>query len=608
MGRRSAERASRNRSFVERGNASPPGWMSIYEDASDAEKGGGAAELQVPDYTDPANASGGGGSEMMPGGKDYETKTDKRPLIAIAAVAIVGYLLYSKPWDDGSGTAQTNDYDYQAPTPTYQAPPPPPTYRPPPPPPVFYPPPPPPPLGCTAQPPRPNNGYYTVQPGGTTATLQCNSGYRPSGVTTIYCTNNFWNGAGTCTASQPVQSGNGGTGVVVPGARSGQHGRFVAVNTALHWDQAKEYCERTFPGGTLASIHSKEEQKDADDACREMPLSTDWDDSNQGHPHACWIGMYEDHAQGGFVWADESPVTFLNFHAGEPNNDARITEAGHEEDKVEINFAGWGGAWNDNHNEGAAGFTHHAASCADGSCDSNAEGMYPVCQTEAWSRVGGMTGDGGVVPSTVFVPPTRVTVDRFVALPVAYDMEAADEQCKAELGPSAGLASIHSAEDQRNAASACDQLVMKEEEAGVPHGCWIGFRRVGPTVWSWKDGTTVDYQNWAPGEPNDYRSADTTSHSSSHGEEAVEMDFRASLSGNTARAGGWNDNSIYGQAGHTADQAPAWGTLAVFGAFPLCQSYTPAQTPSNGGKLNVICSHEQQACPGLTPLLHAQAR
>jgi hypothetical protein len=556
--------------------------MSIYENADDAES---PAALTVPDYGDVAAGKDSvGGSEMM-GGKDFQTTTDKRPLIAVAAVVIVGYLVYSNTGDPAEQGADTYQAVAPPPPPPYYTPPPPPSYYPPPPPPPSYYPPPPP--TCTAPVPMVANGHYAAF--GTTAVLQCNPGSSMGAYGgQITCLNNVWSGGpGTCTPATgatnpygrpPPPPYTGGTTVpgaqaLAPGARSAPHGRFVAINTPMHWEDARTYCEQTFPGGTLASIHSKEEQLDADNACREMPLSTDWADSNMGHPHACWIGMYEDHAQRGFVWSDRSAVSYLNFHAGEPNNDARITDAGHEEDKVEINFAGWGGAWNDNHNEGARGFTNHAASCQDGSCDTNADGMYPVCQTSGWTNVGGMTGDGGVRASTVFIPPTKVTVGRFVALPAAYDMETADEQCKAE--GYTGLASIHSAQEQQQAASACDQLVLREDESGVPHGCWIGYRRAGPTVWTWRDGTNVDYQNWAPGEPNDYHGNDG-SHSSSHGEEASEMDFRASLTGNSARAGGWNDNSVNGQAGHNADQAQAWGTLAVFGAFPLCQSMVPA--------------------------------
>ena len=90
--------------------------MSIYENADDAES---PAALTVPDYGDvAAGMDSVGGSEMM-GGKDFQTTTDKRPLIAVAAVVIVGYLVYSNTGDPAEQGADT----YQA-----VAPPPPPPY------------------------------------------------------------------------------------------------------------------------------------------------------------------------------------------------------------------------------------------------------------------------------------------------------------------------------------------------------------------------------------------------------------------------------------------------------------------------------------------------
>eukprot|EP01044_Picomonas_judraskeda_P022985 COSAG03_NODE_5899_length_1153_cov_1.105313_1_plen_148_part_10 len=136
------------------------------------------------------------------------------------------------------------------------------------------------------------NGAYLLGYGGTTATLQCNVGGAPSAYgRSISCVGNVWQGQiGSCTAAvaPPPPYNSGGTvSAVAPGGRSQPHGRFVAVNTALHWDEARAYCERTFPGGTLVSIHRKEEQKDADDACREMPLSTDWGHSTSDRPGQC---------------------------------------------------------------------------------------------------------------------------------------------------------------------------------------------------------------------------------------------------------------------------------------------------------------------------------
>ena len=59
-------------------------------------------------------------------------------------------------------------------------------------------PPPPPAAGCTAPVPLVQGGMYTIQFGGTSATLRCNYGFTPSAFATISCTNNFWSQSGTC--------------------------------------------------------------------------------------------------------------------------------------------------------------------------------------------------------------------------------------------------------------------------------------------------------------------------------------------------------------------------------------------------------------------------
>ena len=147
--------------------------MSIYEDG-DAETG--SASLVVPDYGKVSEGSefGGGGNQ-----KDFKTEVDHKPLIAVAAVLAVGYLVYSS-----TSTPETTDnQDANAP--------------------VGYTPPPPP-ASCTAQLPSVQGGYYHVDQvyGANSATLMCNYGMTVSTYgTSITCTNNFWTQSGTCTAA-----------------------------------------------------------------------------------------------------------------------------------------------------------------------------------------------------------------------------------------------------------------------------------------------------------------------------------------------------------------------------------------------------------------------
>ena len=101
------------------------------------------------------------------------------------------------------------------------------------------------------------------------------------------------------------------------------------------------------------------------------------------------------------------------------------------------------------------------------------------------------------------------------------------------------LASIHSYTEQQQAASAC--MAYASDQDDVPFSCWLGFVDLGQEGgFVWLDGSSVSFVDWSPGEPNDAGS----------GEDAVEMDFRASR----GNFGGWNDAS-------NADD---------YRAFPIC--------------------------------------
>ena len=58
----------------------------------------------------------------------------------------------------------------------------------------------------------------------------------------------------------------------------------------------------------VCSIHNKNEQKDAVDACKGMELSKVWDssdtgfDANSKHPVGCWIGLADTTAETAFSW------------------------------------------------------------------------------------------------------------------------------------------------------------------------------------------------------------------------------------------------------------------------------------------------------------------
>ena len=106
------------------------------------------------------------------------------------------------------------------------------------------------------------------------------------------------------------------------------------------------------------------------------------------------------------------------------------------------------------------------------------------------------------------------------------------------------------------------------EVGDSPHGCWIGLNdNFQERHLSWTDGSVVNFQAWAPGEPNSNGNSATQ-------EDVVEMDFRligrctgsayAANQNNGCqttdfRNGEWNDNQNGGDGGS-------------MGAYPLCQT------------------------------------
>ena len=75
-------------------------------------------------------------------------------------------------------------------------------------------------------------------------------------------------------------------------------------------------------------------------------------------------------------------------------------------------------------------------------------------------------------------PPASPTQGRFVAVPTPMSIRASVDYCRANY---AALASIHSIEEQRQAALACssfanaDGTTVSDQAANGGYGCWIGF-------------------------------------------------------------------------------------------------------------------------------------
>ena len=295
---------------------------------------------------------------------------------------------------------------------------------------------------------------------------------------------------------------------------------------------------------------------------------------------------------------DGTAVDYLNWGPGEPENgnSASVPEG------VAFVVMDWragdhGGAWSDSPNLGQAGQAASGSVAAENSdvCYNcfGTTGHYPMCTIKRPHA----NADGPWQWTTL----AKAEAGRFVAIPDSHTLANAAAFCDANY---AGLASIHSMEEQRQASQACRQVasVDAEWQHGIPEGCWIGLTDdptlgsaagvvgVSENRFSWLDNSPVNYLNWNGGEPNACTGCG--------GENGVEIDYRWGNVDGYEFGGGWNDANDYGRAGGTTAWAQArmaemgvqaaygadpmstivqecWGCFGAVGYFPLCQTRAP---------------------------------
>lgn len=103
---------------------------------------------------------------------------------------------------------------------------------------------------------------------------------------------------------------------------------YLLTPGGLTWDQANAWAQSV--GGNLVTINDAGEQ--------------DWIFNDfrpwAGAPLQFWLGMTDNAQEGNWQWISGQPVTYTNWHPGEPNN-----QWGNEDYAVMINWEG--GKWND---------------------------------------------------------------------------------------------------------------------------------------------------------------------------------------------------------------------------------------------------------------------
>ena len=136
----------------------------------------------------------------------------------------------------------------------------------------------------------------------------------------------------------------------------------------------------------------------------------------------------------------------------------------------------------------AAGGGGHRRAQAGGSA-------YLCTQGGNWLSVNPISCGGGSGGAPA--PPSSPTQGRFVAVPTPMNINAAVQYCRSNY---AALASIHSIEEQRQAAAACasfaneDGSTVSDQASNGGYGCWIGFEdSAAEGGFVWTDGSSVDF-------------------------------------------------------------------------------------------------------------------
>jgi hypothetical protein len=293
---------------------------------------------------------------------------------------------------------------------------------------------------------------------------------------------------------------------------------FYAVDTPMDWNQANQYCIQNAAG--LASIHNAEEQQLAREAC------------------------------GALVTTDEVAIT--DCTASTEFSDQYSCEKAYDndgkQDRGEFATASEFGGWiqmnfAQSTNIGSMAFQQRWAEID--WCTS-----ITLQFSDGSSQVVQLQQDPALVTYPIS-PPKQTSFVKITFTTPRYPQGAA---------PPAGY-------DALTGNTGAKEIQFFEDGVS-PHGCWIGLNdNFQERHLSWTDGSAVDYQAWAPGEPNANGNSATQ-------EDVVEMDFRligrctgTQYAANQAngcegidfRNGEWNDNQVGGDGGNSPE-------------YPLCQT------------------------------------
>ena len=292
---------------------------------------------------------------------------------------------------------------------------------------------------------------------------------------------------------------------------------FHAVDTSMTWEEANRYCTQNFGG--LASIHNAEEQQLARDACGALVTTdevaiTDCTASTEYSDQFSCEKAYDNNGR---------------------QNEGEFATASEFGGWIQMNFA-------QQTNIGSMAFQ------------------------QRWAEIDWCTSitlqfsDGSTQQIQLQQDPAIVTYPIQPVATTSVKITFAAPRYPQGSQPPEGYDAL--------TGNTGAKEIQFFEVGDSPHGCWIGLNdNFQERHLSWTDGSVVNFQAWAPGEPNSNGNSATQ-------EDVVEMDFRligrctgsayAANQNNGCqttdfRNGEWNDNQNGGDGGS-------------MGAYPLCQT------------------------------------
>ncbi|XP_061179353.1 macrophage mannose receptor 1-like [Saccostrea echinata] len=235
---------------------------------------------------------------------------------------------------------------------------------------------------------------------------------------------------------------------------------YFIVQNKVNWTSAVSACQTAYPGASLATISSLQEQLFLNSMLYDKdPRLT------------LWIGLNDLRQSRRFYWADNSPLTFVNWYKGEPNNAPDGSNVKWNSERCVEMYASSSaaGQWNDKQCGALRNF---------------------VCQQHRQSGVA-VTSVQGACPSG-FSAFGASCYRYFPPNGAAGSWAQAQQVCQQNSAQLVVMSSVYE-----------DGFVQSLAGDLAPNGYWIGMAdKTSSGTYTWvQSGWPVTYTNWGAGEP-----------------------------------------------------------------------------------------------------------